>query len=140
MSLLFLFVAQEPRYWRFLPLTIARTLHQNLQKKKWSYVGSWALNQKTKDTFYSSTFKVSESRVSLVFLLLVQEPRYWQFFPLTIALTSYPELQTKKWSYLGPIKKLRTLYFVQLLKFEKAKCPYFFDSWPRSRDIDNFFL
>ena len=41
----------------------------------------------------------------------------------------------------GPqIKKIRTLSFLQLLKFEKAKCPYFFDLWPRSRDISNFFL
>ena len=41
----------------------------------------------------------------------------------------------------GPkIKKVRTLSFLQLLKFEKAKCPYFFNFWPRSRDIGNFFL
>ena len=40
----------------------------------------------------------------------------------------------------GPqIKKVRTLSFLQLLKFEKSKCPYFFDLWPRSRDIANFF-
>ena len=36
----------------------------------------------------------------------------------------------------GPqIKKLRTLSFLQLLKFEKAKYPYFFDLWPRGQDI-----
>ena len=41
----------------------------------------------------------------------------------------------------GPqIKKLRTLSFLQLLKFEKATCLYFFDFWPRCRDIGNFFL
>ena len=40
----------------------------------------------------------------------------------------------------GPkIKKIRALYFLQLPKFEKVKCPYFFDFWPRSRDIGNFF-
>ena len=38
------------------------------------------------------------------------------------------------------IKKLMTLSFLQLLKFEKAKCPYFFYFWPRSQDIVNFFL
>ena len=33
------------------------------------------------------------------------------------------------------IKKLRTLSFLKLLKFEKAKYPYFFILWPRGRDI-----
>ena len=32
-------------------------------------------------------------------------------------------------------KKIRTLSFLQLLKFEKAKCPYIFNLWPRSRDM-----
>ena len=41
----------------------------------------------------------------------------------------------------GPqIKKLRTLSFLQLLKFEKAKYPYFFNLWPRGRDIGLFSL
>ena len=30
----------------------------------------------------------------------------------------------------GDKKKLMTLSFLQLLKFEKTKCPYFFDLWP----------
>ena len=38
----------------------------------------------------------------------------------------------------GPkIKKVRTLFFLKLLKLNKRKCPYFFDFWPRSRDIGN---
>ena len=48
----------------------------------------------------------------------------------------------KRWLYLiseACYQKLRTLSFLQLLKFEKAKCPYFFYLWPRSRDIANFF-
>ena len=85
-SLLFLFVAQEPRYWQFLPLTIARTLHQDLQKKKWSYLGSWALNKKTKDTFFSSTFKVGESKLSLDFWFMAQGPRYCHFLPPGVAV------------------------------------------------------
>ena len=41
----------------------------------------------------------------------------------------------------GPqIKKVRTLSFLQLLKFEKEKCPYFFNLWPRGRDIGLFSL
>ena len=87
MSLLFWFVAQEPRYWQFLPLTIARTLHQDLQKKKWPYLRSWATNQKTKVTFFYSTFIVWEIKVSLLFWFVAQKPRYGQFLPLTIDQT-----------------------------------------------------
>ena len=40
----------------------------------------------------------------------------------------------------GPqIKKLRTHSFLQLLKFEKAKYPYFFNLWLRGRDIGLLF-
>ena len=42
----------------------------------WPYLGSKALNKKTKDTFISLTFKVWESKVSLLFLFVAQEPRY----------------------------------------------------------------
>ena len=47
------------------------------------------------------------------------------------------------WPYLGSKalnKKLRTHSFLQLLKFEKAKCPYFSYWWPRSRYIVHFSL
>ena len=37
-------------------------------------------------------------------------------------------------------KKLRTLSFLQLLKFEKAKYPYFFNLWRRGRDTGLFSL
>ena len=41
----------------------------------------------------------------------------------------------------GPkIKKVRTLSFLQLLKFEKAKHPYFFNLWPRVQDIGLFLI
>ena len=51
----------------------------------------------------------------------------------------------KRWnchiSAPGPqIKKLRTLSFLQLLKFEIVKYPYFFNLWPRGRDIGLFSL
>ena len=41
-----------------------------------------------------------------------------------------------QWPYLdfwARYKNLRSLSFLQLLKFEKAKCHYFFDLWPWSR-------
>ena len=46
--------------------------------------------------FFSSTFKVWESKVSLLFWFLAQVPRYWQFLPLTIAWTLQPKYKKKK--------------------------------------------
>ena len=57
-KLFFSFMALGPRYWHFCNLTISRTLLPKFQKIKWPYLCSWATNHKTKDTFFSSTFKV----------------------------------------------------------------------------------
>ena len=65
--LFFSFMAHGARYRHFVHLTIPRTSLPKFQKIKWPYLGSWATNQKTKDTFFSSTFKVWESKVSLFF-------------------------------------------------------------------------
>ena len=57
---------------------------------------------------------------------------------MTIAQTLHPELQKKKWSYLGSLalnKIPKGTYFLQLLKCERAKSPYFCALWPRSRDM-----
>ena len=35
-------------------------------------------------------------------------------------------------------EKSETTFFLQLLRFEKIKYPYFFHFWPPGRDIDNF--
>ena len=42
----------------FFPLTMARTPPPEVQKTQSPYFRSWATNQKTKDNFFSSTFKV----------------------------------------------------------------------------------
>ena len=59
------------------------------------------------------------------------------FSNLTISRTLLPKLQKIKWPYLGSRatnkKKLRTLSFLQLLKFEKAKYPYFFIYGPGAK-------
>ena len=55
--------------------------------------------------------------------------------PLTIIRTSLTEVQKMKLPYLSSWvtnEKIRTLSFLQLSKFEKAKCPYFYVCWPRS--------
>ena len=54
----------------YSPLMMVHTSLLDLQKMKWPYLGSWATNQKNKVTFFSSTFKVSESKVPSVFSFL----------------------------------------------------------------------
>ena len=68
-SLVFLFVAQEPRYGHFIFWSLGSKVRDIVKLQKYQYLGSWATNQKTKDTFFSSTFKVWESKVSLVFFI-----------------------------------------------------------------------
>ena len=95
-----------------------------LQKIKWPYLGSWATNQKTKDTFFSSTFKVRESKVSLVFEFMAQGPRYWHFPTFMISCTLLPELQKIKWPYLGPWainEKTKDTLLSQTFKVEEKK-------------------
>ena len=74
---------------------------------------------------------------------MAQEPRYWPFFlwQCHVLLLLRFKRRNVHISAPGPqIKKLRTLSFLQLLKFEKAKYPYFFYLWPRGQDIGIFFL
>ena len=111
-----------------------------IKGRKCQYLGSWATNHKTNDTLLSQTLKVEEKKVSLVFLFVAQEPRYWHFCNLTISRTLLPKFQKIKWAPGPQIKKLMTLSFLQLLKFEKSKYPYFFNLWLRGRDICLFSL
>ena len=99
--LIFLIYGSGADILAFFPMTMERTPPPEVQKIKWPYFGSWATNEKNKDTFFSSTFKVWESKVSLVFLLMAQGPRYWHFLPLTIIRTSLTEVQKMKWPYLS---------------------------------------
>ena len=110
----------------FIPVTMERNPPSEVRMIKWPYFGFWATNEKYKDTFFSSTFKVWESKVSLVILLMAQGPRYWHFLPLMIIRTSLTEVQKMKWPYLSSWvtnQKNRTLSFLQLSKIEKAKWP-----------------
>ena len=82
MSLLSLFVAQEPRYWPFHALKIGRTLHRPSEE---DFVMTISISapgpqiKKSKDTLLSQTLKVEEKKVTLVFLFVAQEPRYGHF-------------------------------------------------------------
>ena len=73
----------------FFPMTMLRTPPPEVQKTQWPYLGSWAKNQKIKDTFFSSTFKVWKSKVSIFFKFMVQGRIYWHFVHLTIPQVYY---------------------------------------------------
>ena len=83
---------------------------------------------KTKDTFLSSTLKVWESKVSLFFWYMAQGLRYWDFFLWRWYVLLLLRFKRRNGHILAPgpqIKKLRTLSFLQFLKFEKARYPFF---------------
>ena len=62
--LIFLIYGSGSEILGFFPVTMVRPPPPEVQKTQWPYFGSWAPNQKTKDTFFSSIFKVWESKVS----------------------------------------------------------------------------
>ena len=118
--------------------------HDGLSSSSWGSKDAMAIirllghKSKTKDTFLSSTLKVWESKVSLFFWYMAQGLRYWHFFLWRwhVLLLLRFKRRNGHISAPGPqIKKPRTLSFLQLLKFEKTKYPYFFILWPRGRDI-----
>ena len=47
--------------------------------RNWLYLGLGAKNQKSKGTFFSSTFNVGENKVPLFFAILAFGPRYGHF-------------------------------------------------------------
>ena len=90
---------------------------------KWPYLGNGAIKQKNKGTLFPPTFKVRESKVSLFLHNMLSEPSYGHFVILS---PGHAIWQNGHISETGPLNiKIRALYFLQLLKFEKAKYPYF---------------
>ena len=67
--------------------------HQIYEMRMWPYLGSKPINEKNKDTFFSSIFKVWESKVSLVLWFVAHEPSYWHFLPSTMVRT--PAIKVK---------------------------------------------
>ena len=74
------------------------------------------------------SWKVLHNEDTAIFLDEIQD---FLSFKLENGRISAPEPQ---------IKKIRVLYFLQLLKLQKAKCLYFFCLWPRSRDMAIFLV
>ena len=59
------------------------------------------MNPKNKDTFFSSTFKVWESKVSLDFKFMVQGPRYWHFLPQGVGVFFCRYCSAKQFTTIG---------------------------------------
>ena len=71
-----------------------------LKTTKWPYLSHLTSNQENNYTLFSSTFKVEENKVSLVFGYQVKYLRYNHFVKLNWILPFGLLLKTTKWLYL----------------------------------------
>ena len=97
--------------------------------RKWPYLSSWVMNQKTKVTLLSQTLKVEEKKVSLFFWFVTQELRYGHFIFWTSVSEVRIIVKGRKCQYLGPWainKKTKDTLLSQTLKVEKKKVSLFF--------------
>ena len=104
------------------------------------YLENGATKRKNKSTFFSRTFKVGESKVTLFFDFMLSEPSYGHFVILSQGhghnFQQNGQISgTEYWN-----EKIRALSFLQLLKFEKAKWPYFCILCFLSRDMAIFWF
>ena len=58
----FSLMAQGPRYWHFLPLTIIRTSLTEVQKMKWPYLSSWVTNKKKRTLSFLQLSKFEKAK------------------------------------------------------------------------------
>ena len=79
-SLFFWFVALKLCYGHILISMSPCRQIARLEMTKTPYLSSRAINQKNKGTLLSSTFKIAQGKVPLLFSYLAQELRYWVFF------------------------------------------------------------
>ena len=94
--------------------------------KKWQYLSPWAKIEKTKGTLFSSTLKVWENKVSLVFQILAQGLRYSHFLNCKTTPCWCGRQKWRKWLYLSPrakIEKNKGTLFSQTFKFKENKVP-----------------
>ena len=78
--LFFCFMALELSFGHILISMPPSRRIAGLEMTKMEYLSSKAINQKNKGTLLSSTFKVGEGKVPLLFSYLAQELRYWRLF------------------------------------------------------------
>ena len=140
-ALLYWLLAQETRYGHFFFWSSGSGVRTIVKGRNCQYPGPSAINDKNKDTLLSQTLTVEEKKVSLYFYLWPRGQDIGIFFLWRWYVLYF--LSFKRWnghiSVPGPqIKEIRTLSFLQLSKFEKAKCPCFYHLLPRVQDIDSF--
>ena len=105
--------------------------------------GLRAPNRKTKVTFFSSTFKVGESKVSLLFLFVAWKPRYGQFLPLTIDQTLDLSFKRRNGhiSAPGPTnQKSKDTLLSPTLKVEEKKVSLVFRFGAQEPRYDHYFI
>ena len=94
--------------------------------RKWLYLSPRAKIEKTKGTLFSSTFKIWENKVPLVFKIFAQGLRYSHFLNSRMALSWRCWQKRRKRLYLSSwakIEKTRGTLFSQTLKVERNKVP-----------------
>ena len=93
-SLVFLFVAWEPRYRHFIFWNLGSKVCDIVKLQKCQYLGSWALNWKNMDALLSQTLKVEEKKVPLVFFYLWPRSRDMAILSFVISkeYTKYNQL------------------------------------------------
>ena len=141
--LIFLIYGPGAEILGFFPVTMARTPPPEAQKTQWPFLGSWATNQKTNDTFFSSTFKVWESKVSLVFRFMAQGPRYWPFFPWRWDKRLLLRFKRSNCHISAPgpqIKKTKDTFFYSIFNVWESEESLFFQFMARGQDIGFFSL
>ena len=94
--LVFSILAQRLRYSHFLNSRMAPCWCGWWKMRKRLYLSPWSKIGKTKGTLFPSTLKVWESKVTLVFSILVQRMRYRHFLNLRMALFLYSHIVEKK--------------------------------------------
>ena len=111
--------------------------------RKWPYLSPRAKIEKTKGTLFSSTFKVWENKVPLVFEILAQVLRYSHFLNFKTAPCWCGWQKMRKWLYLSPwakIEKTKGSLFSQTLKVEENKVSLFFSIFAQGLRYSHFLI
>ena len=96
---------------------------------EWPHFSPEVLKSKNKGTFFSSTLKVEEKKVSLFFGLEAPGLRYGNFLIFMITKTQSRTKKMRKWPYLSPgasNPKNKGTFFSSKFKVEEKKVPLFF--------------
>ena len=128
-------MAHRPRYLAFFPWRCYELLLLRFKRRNCDISAPGPQTKNLRTLSFLQLLKFEKAKYPYFFNLW---PRYLAFFPWRWYELLLLRFKRRNGHISAPgqkIKKLRTLSFLQLLKFEKAKYPYFFDLWPRGQDI-----